>query len=115
MHSIYYLFKHFQEFTKIFRNRNIPQHIAKLKNKNKPKQTTKQQQNPTKAYKTYDKKLSGTEDVVTDVLAKSFSVVCCWVLTGTTTDNLMGLKSESRTRLEQEEVTRRWQNFCHIK
>lgn len=53
------------------------------------------------------------EDAVKEVLSKSFSVAYCRVLTGTTTDRLVGLRSESRTRLEQEEVTQRWQNFCH--
>lgn len=82
--------------------------------KKNPKRTPpQQQQNPSKPYKTYDKKLSWREDVVKEVLAKSFSVAYCRVLTGTTTDRLMGLNSESRTRLEQEEDTQRWQIFCH--
>jgi len=46
------------------------------------------------------------DDMVKEALAQSFSVAYCWVLTGTTTDRLMGLKSESRIRLEQQEVTK---------
>jgi len=39
MHSVYYLVTYFQGLTKIFRNRNIPQHPANVKKKKRKTRT----------------------------------------------------------------------------